>query len=1112
MLSRIRYCYKCNEKFYIIMINRHYSSSKIKNHNPINSPTNSRNETKISQKLTSLLNDSIDSLQDYLLRQTPEYTEFTTGSRSETLLYSQSQERNFQMTSISDLPSSLHNINDKRIEYLDLRNPKDIDLLANIPKDERFSSVPEATQFMERTGKCNVPRILNLYIRGLPEISDNHPKLRESKVKLNDKSLQFIFKVLVNQQWFASASFLLHRMNLTFDDLMNFMNEAIDNEPIFQRSNWMKYIFLINALQIYKDFNPQVLSNIEFLNSEQTRNRFKIMNTLYNSQFNSESQLENELNDIKSVGFGDDVYVKLMYYYKMVDVIKLNSINSKLQNQKLTSLILKVGRIVPKTETFYAMFIPHICGLNNHEIKYIIDENISEDNVHTFVSERKSHVLNFLILNQRIQLKGFDMLSILLCKPSFECCQQLWSYHLNRVNQSLQGTIFYKFIVNAFIAITIRTPLFDEIVNVEFSNLSMNKKKSVIYDSIHSYLKSTSITTRNRAGNHISKITDYHEHSHIMNAILKLLFWHNDNKKMNNMINLFKFMELISSWSPLVYNKRKLFEKINRIIMENRSPAFQVFPLEERFDRLIQMIDLIKSIDHDSPKYLMALQPSLIVSLNEYIISTNASIDELVQDERVMCLSEQLSQTFEVASSNSDKLLVALNPKSYKSKAYFSQQSLLQIISRTLNSLPFEIYEKIIDYRVSEICNKKEDWISNFNRSIDSFSIFLEIFLRRGLRDDKSDTIGLSSAKFRDFLNKESMKMAHDNRQWSLVQHISGFDWDVDIKETVKVEKSHSLGEGIIYVFNSLKNVKGLDDKDKNFMKGELDLNRLAIKVDKEIDSVTNLLFDSIGDVAKIDTNTEINFAHDEGDQKGLLEQDFLEYNELYQNLKRYQDYVAHKSGFEREVASSSLKDEKLEFGLANKELNELRKRYTKKEKEKLLRFFGPIRVKCILIESIIEKNPLFIDKLIVKLYEDYDDLIPVSLLHSAMIGIIKSNDPKIDFVEKINIIKVIDHMIAMIYSSGAKRSNSYLFMRHVKFLKFRTELVDLIINESKKSNSGSLKTLNWAMKKIINAPNLKDYKKHINKWTNELNNMKDAKIGFWNPTNIYNIWDRNKD
>lgn len=1102
MLSRIRCCCRTNDKPFLVLLSRHYSFTKAKNNSSIKSSPNPQRETEISKKITSFLHESIDSLQDYLIRQTPEYN-------GDTILRSEIDELNFQRASFIDLPNSLQNFNEKRIEFLDLRNPKDIELLVNLPNDEFFHDVPDASQFIERTGKCVITRILNLYIRSLPEIVDKHPKLKGSETKLNRKSLQFIFKMLINQQWFSSASYLLHRMNLTFDELMNQINETIDQEPIFQRSIWMKYVFLINFFQYYKDFNPQVLSNIEFLNSEQSRNRFNIMNTLYNNQFTSESEIKSEFDEINAVGYGDDVYVKLMYYYKMVDAIKSNNFDVKKQNQKLTSLISKVDKILPRVETYYSMLIPHICGLSKTELQYIIDNGISENDVHTLLSERKSCVLNFLIINQRTQLKGFDMLAILQCKPSIECCKQLWSYHLNRANQSLQGTIYYKFIVNELSALTVRSQLYDEIVNVEFSNLSTNRKKNVIHKAIDSYFKHTSVITRNRAGTYISKLTDYHEHSHIMNAILKLFFWHNDNKEINNMVNMFKFLELISCWSPIVYNKRKLFEKVNMIVMKNRTAAFQVFPPEERFDKLIQVIELIKSVDSEASKYVMALQPSLIVALGEYIDFTDANIGELVHDERVVFLAKQLCYTFEVASSNSDKLLVALNPKSYTSKAYFSQQSLLQIISRTLNTLPVEIYEEVIDHRVHEICNRKNDWILNFNRSIDSFSIFLEIFLRRGLRGDKSDLSELSSAKFRDYLRKESMKMAYDNRIWSLVQHISEFDWNADIKEAIKIEENNSLGEGIIYVFNCLKSNENLNFRGGgNHVKGEIDLDRLASKIDKDIDSLTNLLFDSVGDVAKIDVDTETNSNEEAG--KGLLEQDFLEYNELYQNLKRYQDFVKDKN--ENEVKfKDNFHDYQREDSM-KKESFEIRKRYTTKEKEKLLRFFGPIRVKCILIESIIESNPLFIDKLIVKLFEDYNDLIPISLLHSAMIGIIKSNHPKVDFVDKINIIKVIDCMASMIYSGGAKRSKSYLFMKHVKFMEFRIKLVNLVIDESKRTNSGSLKTLSWAMNKIVNSPKLDGYKRHFDKWTNELNNMKDAKVGFWNPSNVHNIWNRNKD
>lgn len=1107
ILSRIRYCCKSNEKLIPILFSRHYSFIKIKDDSSVYKLSNIENrDSKISNKLESFLNESLDSLQEYIIKQSPEYTNVNHGRTPNICDVSENDDVDPTQPNFIDLPDSLKSANDRRIEFLDLRNIKDIEYLLSIPEEERFKTAPQISQLMERSGKCNIPKTLNLYIRSLPEVVERNPEMKDIKTQLNLKSIQCILSILLNQQWFKNASYIIYRMNLPFNKLINLLNEMLKEEPIFQRSLWMKYMFLISFFQFFKNNNPMVLSNIDFLNSQLATSRFKILNTLYHIKFSSMAQLQNEMREISAVGFGDDSYVKLMYYYKLVDVIKMNQFNAKTQVKKFISLISKVDEIIPKSESYYASLIPHICAISNEELKYILDANIQDNDVHVFLFERKTPILNYLILDQKTHLKGFDMLSVLQCKPCLEGCTQLWTYHINKMNQQLQGTMHYKFIVNAFIGLTLHTPLYSEIVNVEFTNLSDNKKKSIIHKSLDTYFKKNTMITRNIAGKYISRLSDHHEHSHIMNSVMDLMFWHNNKPEANNMSNLFRFLEVVSSWSPTLYNKRKLFEKANGFIIKNRSSAFQVFEPLERYDRLMQFVELIKSVDSEASKYLMSLQPALIVALNEYINASHLEKHEILKDERVLELGKELCTTFDTASSNSDKMLVGLNPKSYSSKTYLSQQSLLQAISIELNKLPIAVYKKLMELRICDLCNKKNDWILNFNRSIDTFSIFLEVLLRRGLRGNKRELGDLSPQMFREYLRKELKKMSYNNTTWSIVQFVSNYDWDVDIKHAIEIEENNMLGEGIIYVFNALKNMEQIKYKSENRIRSGFSLDGLAATIDNDIGSVTNLMFDSVSDLTNdelvVDADVDVK---DPGiESKGLLEQDFLEYNELYQNLKTYRDFIKDKKEIQEEV--------NLTFQVSQKGAFEIRKKYTSKEKERLLRFYGPVRVKSLMIESIIESNPFFIDKLIVKLFEDYTDLIPISLLHSAMIGIIRSKNPDFDFNDKINVIKVIDVIVSMIYSGGSKRSKSYLFMKHVKYVEYRTALVDLIIKESKRSNSGSLKTLNWAMNKIVNSPNLEGYKKYFNRWTNELNNMKESKVGFWNPSNINNIWDRRKE
>jgi len=110
-------------------------------------------------------------------------------------------------------------------------------------------------------------------------------------------------------------------------------------------------------------------------------------------------------------------------------------------------------------------------------------------------------------------------------------------------------------------------------------------------------------------------------------------------------------------------------------------------------------------------------------------------------------------------------------------------------------------------------------------------------------------------------------------------------------------------------------------------------------------------------------------------------------------------------------------------------------------------------------------------------------------------------------FTEKIDLIKLIDKLIIKVNKMNSKNNN--LFKKYVNFKKFYVALIELVINESKISNSGSSKTLYWAIKKIMKNPNLNEYNSYLVKWKNEMKNMEDCKTGFWNPRSKQNWIDR---
>lgn len=354
-------------------------------------------------------------------------------------------------------------------------------------------------------------------------------------------------------------------------------------------------------------------------------------------------------------------------------------------------------------------------------------------------------------------------------------------------------------------------------------------------------------------------------------------------------------------------------------------------------------------------------------------------------------------------------------------------------------------------------------------------------------------------------------KIASNETIWECVEMLSGFEWNKDISDVLFRGRSISdgkeepeIGSGIVMVLSEVKKLNGTV-----YTKRHEAIQELLHKEDdnngvESFDDVTDALLDSVEnspleeeqilDVLKHsakESETGITVS------RGLLDQDLLEFNELYRNMKNYEQFVPQRNQATNDEKHLTIANAKRSVGP-----NKVKKRYTIKEKERLVRFYSPLRLKGMLIESLIARNPKLIDAVIRRLYVEYETRIPVSLLHSAMIGMIKSDVREVDFADKVNVIKILDTLASIIYSTASQKVHSYLFMNCVRFSEFRIRLVDMVIAESKRSNSGSLKTLNWAVNKITNTPNMNRYKNEFARWTNELNNMKETRAGFWDPGN----------
>lgn len=1078
-------------------------------------PSSSNSRGRFSSAVSSFLNSSLHSLEDYIASQTPiQNNRHMEGYNTEVLEIDTDADEIHQDGSIGNIRYDISVLNRDYDEFIDLADPNHIEALLAINKERWYKSSPEISQSIEKTSNVNIPLILNFYIRSLPEIQ-NQLKDATLNTRVGENSIKLIISLLINLQWFRSACLILVKLKLPFNDLVNYLNDLMEDEPIFQKSDWMRYLFIINFYQLYRNINPLVLTNIDFLGRTANMNRFKILNMMWKTQYTSKSKLKEDVDEWYELA-GNDVPVNLMYIYKSIDLIKYNNqfdLSRQLNDFKI--LIGTSSNSIISQKHFLGSFLRHLTSFNKFELNHLqsAECKLSKKEIKEFMNKRKDAIINFIVLSKKLPIKSFDTLAILGLKPPTNVGLQLWEYHLQGMNNGLLSSVYNKIMVAHFVNQLAKTNKINEIVRVEFSNLSSSKKTNLIISGMVSYLKNDNISTRNRVGGYIALTNQQREHSHVMKGAIHRIFSRGGITKFNYS-DLLKILELISSFSPTVSNKEGLFEIGNQIIESNNDNAdFYPFTPREKFIKTIEFLDLLKAVDPESKTYVTRLVPSIITFYHEYILSMEKSSMDPKEEPEFKQLCYILNKTFDVACKNPRELSL-LNPKNYSSKIYITNQGLLQKVSGKLFRLPKNILFPVLRSRANWICSDQEDWISKFHKTVFTFGIFLEVLVRRSTREEHGGNINfsdLNDTQFEKALEDEMDTIASNETIWECVEMLSGFEWNKDISDVLFRGRSISdgkeepeIGSGIVMVLSEVKKLNGTvytkrHDAIQELLHKEDDNNGV-----ESFDDVTDALLDSVEnspleeeqilDVLKHsakESETGITVS------RGLLDQDLLEFNELYRNMKNYEQFVPQRNQATNDEKHLTIANAKRSVGP-----NKVKKRYTIKEKERLVRFYSPLRLKGMLIESLIARNPKLIDAVIRRLYVEYETRIPVSLLHSAMIGMIKSDVREVDFADKVNVIKILDTLASIIYSTASQKVHSYLFMNCVRFREFRIRLVDMVIAESKRSNSGSLKTLNWAVNKITNTPNMNRYKNEFARWTNELNNMKEMRAGFWDPGN----------
>ncbi|GMM44801.1 hypothetical protein DAPK24_013760 [Pichia kluyveri] len=1153
-----------------------------------NRSNHSCTKNNLSNIMNSFLHSSMENLENYIINQTQlsDNREFQ-ESNSELLDFDLENEMinepEFNEDEIESSPlifKQVKNYNKHFNEYLNLLGKKDIEFILTEDLEYQYKTYPEINQNIEKKATCNIQLILNYYIRSIPEFQQSFKIDKSKYTRLSDKNIFEIVKILVNHRWFNAASFILVKRNLSFNDLLQFLNNLLETEFIFQKSKFMKLMFMIHLNKAFKSINPLVIKNLDFFANQDTFTEFQTMSYMYNKKYISISALKQDYEKLKEVIYNNslsntvcDNNLKLIYLIKAAIIYKNDKPLNKTKQIKNFKSLLTTNELAfskSENEKFLQIFLSHVLSLDKEEIKEIYNNlNLSPKDVRSFMDERRDFILQTLLIDMHVQVSNLTAIYILSINPDQQINILLWKYNMDGKNNLIKSTIYYKFLIEKFIQVfKTNKKVKNEVINIEYSNLSTYRKSKIISQNLTRYYKTNSLIIKNHVGGYIRLTNQPKEHSQVMKEVMMSLFFNNpsfQNETKHNFnknytyIDLLEILEMISVNSPTSSNREILFTFGNRIIeyniKHNNSSFFNDHSDKEIFETLVKFIDDIKLLDYGSIKYAASLLPSTTTFLNNYLqeeakslSSTSSPYNEISYNEilennpffKKYC--KILNFSFDGFCSG-DSELSKLNPKNYKSKFYMSYHGLLESIAIVIMKLPKEVIIKIWNLRANWLYSDNIDGINKFNTSITKFGIFFEVFLRRSTRKKEVDKVNY--IEYQQILNEENDELSSNEIVWELVESISGFKWNEEdskkllneriMNENLVLDDGNTFGSGILDVLNNLKHddkisyidrykfMSGLKNDISNRIETDLVDNNKIEQLGK-FNDVTDLLFDSMnvdendskddieGENVNNDnrfnnSNNSNNMRNFQSNERVIMDQDLIEFNELYHNFVKFnkipKDRKVKIFGNIKGSQSSNIENN---LYLDSKKV-QIKKKYTFSEKRRLFKCFGPLRVKSLLIRSLIERNPLAIDDLIRRLYLQYDTCIPIVLIHNAMIGLLKSKSNNIDFISKINLIKILDIIIPLIYTGGALRAHTYYYMKLVNFQKFKILLVDEIINESLKKNGGSLKTLNWAMKKITSSPNLFKYEEAFKRWDNILNNMKDSKVGFWNPSND-NRWD----
>jgi len=871
--------------------------------------------------------------------------------------------------------------------------------------------------------------------------------------KQNYHTMKQLIEILTNHLWFHNASVLILKMSLQLGDLLSFIDTLLEKNELLRESSWMKLLFLCKLSDVLKVANPRLISQISYLNYNHGYNLIKLrfMNSILHNLSNPRFTQENLDRTIKSFCDNElngkpDFDIEVLQLYATIDLIKVRNQGS------LEGQLLEFNDLLdsPHTREKISLGTNLVSSVLNHLIElrgYELTSHASNKNFDlvSFVLTRRQRVVRILnkVTNKYLSPAEFFFLTSSL--DSRKLSLKIYKKYSTSPAYENQTSFYTPLIIENLGSHILNVPHF---LFAEFGKLSRLKKVDALIAEYGLFEHNDNVNeeiARKHYGRFIyllGTIKDKDEVRYVVQSILKY-FYVNHNKYLMHPRKLLKMLLMPSNVGSLSYKRQQQIGNTLKL---------KVYDFLERDLTPIRTLRCWIEMLEDSKKISAPFFLPFLLCWMRSCYKFNYSFESYSIANRFSnLLNKFLISTINYSSpKNTDRQSMQY----FASKIYLSNRELMKDVAIEFSKCDYRFKQFLFRKQLDSVAILNvDDDIDSFSRRITAVSIILELFTIMFLKGlprirIENSKFGLDPSLFFDiqeFLDSITLKYPDQSHMKDTTEPLntsSVFPIRGDEITRVDILLNSFLDSKISSVENKSHNTVGYENSEisdiySTMMNNFWDLNDVlgSSKTSKTISNTTGLSERTDGDVSTLSFNSSANDSLERGKRALTLEQKLC-----------------------------------------------------------LLNMFCTLRIKSKMVEDIISRYPNMLFELLSYYYQIYNGDVPLTLIHSMILGIFKSN---IAYNMKLELFKKLEKLGAMINGLN----DSSLFHYYVRFKDVHIALVDLIIQHARECEKGSLMTLSWALKKFIRTPNVSQYDSSMKRWVQILKKMKDEHTGFWSNT-----------